>query len=564
MLRKLLVNNYALIDELNIDFTSGLSIITGETGSGKSILLGAMALILGQRADTSVLQDKSRKCIVEGEFGISGYGLEDFFNENELDFDTNSIIRREISESGKSRAFINDTPVNLNLLKELGSQLVDIHSQHHNLILSENRFQLDVIDVIAGNSLKLQEYHSRYREFIQAREYFENLKEMSEKAGADLDYLEFQLNQLTDARLVEGEQARLEEELEKLTHAGEIKETLIQSYTAFNADDMSLLISLKEILQGMGRIKPFFPEIAELHRRMESSLIELKDISDEIGILESTTDFDPGRADFINERLDLLYSLQQKHQVTTVEELIGIRETLRGKTDEISGYEFSIEEAGKKVEEYRHTLNLLAKELSGNRIKAIPVLEQHMVKLLILLGIPNARFEVSHQKLSGLSRDGLDKVVFMFSANRQSPPMELSKVASGGEMSRVMLSLKSLIVKSKSLPTIIFDEIDSGVSGEVAGRMGRIMKSMSEHMQVINITHLPQIAGKGDQQFLVYKEDVDNSTHTRIRLLARDERINEIARMLSSDGLTEAARVNAMELMDDKSVNDLHHSDNSE
>jgi DNA repair protein RecN (Recombination protein N) len=563
MLRKLLVNNYALIDELNIDFTSGLSIITGETGSGKSILLGAMALILGQRADTSVLQDKSRKCIVEGEFGISGYGLEDFFNENELDFDTNSIIRREISESGKSRAFINDTPVNLNLLKELGSQLVDIHSQHHNLILSENRFQLDVIDVIAGNALKLQEYHSRYREFIKAREYFENLKEMSEKAGADLDYLEFQLNQLTDARLVEGEQARLEEELEKLTHAGEIKETLIQSYTAFNGDDMSLLISLKEILQGMGRIKPFFPEIAELHRRMESSLIELKDISDEIGILESTTDFDPGRADFINERLDLLYSLQQKHQVSTVEELIGIRETLRGKTDEIGGYEFSIEEAGKKVEEYRHTLNLLAKELSGNRIKAIPVLEQHMVKLLILLGIPNARFEVSHQKLPGLSRDGLDKIVFMFSANRQSPPMELSKVASGGEMSRVMLSLKSLIVKSKSLPTIIFDEIDSGVSGEVAGRMGRIMKSMSEHMQVINITHLPQIAGKGDQQFLVYKEDVDNSTHTRIRLLARDERINEIARMLSSDGLTEAARVNAMELMDDKSTNDLHHSDNS-
>jgi DNA repair protein RecN (Recombination protein N) len=563
MLRKLFVNNYALIDELNIDFTSGLSIITGETGSGKSILLGAMALILGQRADTSVLQDKTRKCIVEGEFEISGYGLEDFFNDNELDFDKNSIIRREISESGKSRAFINDTPVNLNLLKEFGSQLVDIHSQHHNLILSENRFQLDVIDVIAGNSLRLQEYHSRYREYMKAREYFENLKEMSEKAGADLDYLNFQLNQLTDARLVEGEQARIEEELQILTHAGEIKETLLQSCSALDGDDTSLLVLLKEVLHGMGRIKSFFPDIAELHQRLQSLLIELKDISDELGILESTTDFDPGRADFINERLDLLYSLQQKHHVTSVEELIGIREALQKKSDEINGYEFSIEEAGKKVEECRQALNLLAEDLSESRIKAIPVLEQHMVKLLILLGIPNARFEVSHLKLPEFSKDGIDKVVFMFSANRQSPPMELSKVASGGEMSRVMLSLKSLIVKSRSLPTIIFDEIDSGVSGEVAGRMGRIMKSMSEHMQVINITHLPQIAGKGDQQFHVYKEDLHNSTHTRIRLLSRDERIHEIARMLSSDGLTEAARVNAMELMDDKSTNDLPHPGHS-
>jgi DNA repair protein RecN (Recombination protein N) len=550
MLHKLSVNNYALIDELDIEFPAGLSIITGETGSGKSILLGAMSLILGQRADTTVLQDKSRKCIIEGVFDISGYGLSTFFDENQLDYENLSIIRREINESGKSRAFINDTPVNLNILKDLGTRLVDIHSQHNSLVLSGNLFQLDVIDVVAGNSQLADSYLSEYLEYVSAVEHFTTLKENAAQAGADLDYYLFQLGQLNDARLVEGEQQELEEEMQLLTHSGEIKEILGYSCSAFEREENSLLKLLNDIQSGLGRIKPFFPRISDLHSRVESSLIELKDISGELGGLEESIDFDPARIDFVNQRLDLIYGLQQKHRVNSVEELITLRDELQAKVGEINGYEFSIEEAGKKLGEARQRLTLVSDSLTETRITAIPVLEEHMVSLLRQLGIPNARFVVEHHRLPEFAKNGRDKVVFMFSANRQTPPMELSRVASGGEMSRVMLSLKSLIAKSRSLPTIIFDEIDSGVSGEVAGKMGNIMKRMSSNMQVINITHLPQIAGKGDQQFHVYKEDVENATHTRIRLLSREERINEIARMLSNDGLTRAALVNARELLE--------------
>ena len=549
MLRKLSVNNYALIDELIIDFTSGFSIITGETGSGKSILLGALSLILGQRADTSVLQNKNRKCIVEGEFDISGYGLNDFFDTNELDYHNLSIIRREINESGKSRAFINDTPVNLNVLKDLGIRLVDIHSQHNMLVLSGSRFQLDVIDVVAGNIKLMESYRSVYREYMVSTDHYVTLGQKAEQAGRDLDYYLFQLEQINDARLTDGEQQELEEELQLLTHAGEIKETLDFACSAFEEEDNSLLGMMNEIQQRLGRIKSFFPKVSDLYNRLESSLIELKDISAELSGLGSSIEFDPSRIDFLNERLDLIYSLQQKHRVGSVGELITLRNDLQQKVDEVNNYEFSILEAGKKLDEDRKRLSLLSDSLTASRINAIPALEEHMVGLLRQLGIPNARFAVEHHKLSEFSKDGLDKVVFLFSANRQSAPMELSRVASGGEMSRVMLSLKSMIAKSRSLPTIIFDEIDSGVSGEVAGKMGNIMKKMSGNMQVINITHLPQIAGKGDQQFHVYKEDAENATHTRIRLLTRDERINEIARMLSNDGLTEAALVNARELL---------------
>jgi DNA repair protein RecN (Recombination protein N) len=550
MLRKLSVYNYALIDELIIDFTSGFSIITGETGSGKSILLGALSLILGQRADTSVLQDKNRKCIVEGEFDISGYGLDDFFDSNELDYHNLSIIRREINESGKSRAFINDTPVNLNVLRDMGLRLVDIHSQHNMLVLSGSHFQLDVIDVVAGNIKLMESYRSLYREYMVSTDYYMTLRQKAEQAGRDMDYYQFQLEQINDARLTEGEQQELEEELQLLTHAGEIKETLDFACSAFEKEENSLLGMMNEVQTGLGRIKSFFPRISDIYKRMESSLIELKDISAEISGLESSIEFDASRIDYVNERLDLIYSLQQKHRVDSVGELIALRNDLQQRVDEANSYEFSIMEAGKKLEEDRKRLSLLADSLTETRISAIPALEAHMVGLLRQLGIPNARFVVEHHKLPEFTKDGLDKVVFMFSANRQSPPMELSRVASGGEMSRVMLSLKSMIAKSRSLPTIIFDEIDSGVSGEVAGKMGNIMKNMSGNMQVINITHLPQIAGKGDQQFHVYKEDAENATHTRIRLLNRDERINEIARMLSNDGLTEAALVNARELLE--------------
>ncbi len=550
MLCKLSVYNYALIDELNIGFAGGLSIITGETGSGKSILLGALSLILGHRADTSVLLDKKRKCIIEGEFNVSGYGLRDFFNDHELDYDDVSIIRREISESGKSRAFINDTPVNLNVLRELGNRLVDIHSQHNNLSLSGNLFQLEVVDEVAGNNSLRSLYAARYREYTTLADQFSELMEKAGQAASDLDYCRFQLKQLSDAGLSGGEQEELEEELQLLAHAGEIKEMLEYSCSAFDRDENSLLALLKDIQSALARIKPFYSRIEGLHGRIESSLIELRDISDELSSLESKIEFDPGRAGFVSERLDLIYSLQQKHRVNSVMELIAIRDQLEKRVEEINGYEFSIGEARKKMDESRRQMAAVAGDISKTRIAAIPVLEEHMVSQLRQLGIPNARFCVKHRKLEDFTGEGIDRVLFLFSANRQSPPMELSKVASGGEKSRVMLGLKSLIARTKALPTIIFDEIDSGVSGEVAGKMGGIMKSMAAKMQVINITHLPQIAGKGDQHFHVYKEDAGNVTRTRIKLLATDERITEIARMLSSDGLSEAAMVNARELMD--------------
>ncbi len=550
MLRKLSVSNYALIEKLDIRFEPGFSIITGETGSGKSILLGALALILGQRADTSVLQDKSRKCIIEGEFDITKYGLTDFFDDHELDYEDISLVRREINESGKSRAFINDTPVNLNVLKELGTRLVDIHSQHHNLVLAGSRFQLEVIDVVAGNIAILENYKNSYNSYIQTLEFYNSLQEKSAKATADLDYFNFQLEQLDAARLKAGEKEELEEEQRLLNHSGEIKEALNRAAVGLDGEENSILGTLRDIAGGLARVETFFPKINDLHKRLQSSSIELKDISDELGRLEAVTEFDPDRVGQVSERLDMIYGLQQKHHVGTVEELITLRDELRERVEEINNYEFSIAEAGKKLHESRRELEVVAVELSGSRVAAITALEEYMSGLLRRLGIPNARFKIRHTRLEDFTPYGNDRIEFLFSANRQSPPMELGKVASGGEMSRVMLSLKSLIAKTKSLPTIIFDEIDSGVSGEVAGMVGNIMKEMSLNMQVVNITHLPQIAGKGDQQYLVFKEDVADATHTRIRLLSSEERIREIARMLSSDGLTEAAMVNAKELLE--------------
>jgi DNA repair protein RecN (Recombination protein N) len=551
MLRKLSVVNYALIDELKIELTPGLSIITGETGSGKSILLGALSLILGKRADTSVLQDKSRKCIVEGEFDISEYGFSDFFDKNELDYESTSILRREISESGKSRAFINDTPVSLNILRDMGTRLVDIHSQHTNLLLSGSRFQLDVIDAFAGNSSILESYRAAFQTYAASLELYNNLKDKADQAGSDLEYHQFQLDQLVEAALAGGEQQELEEELELLMHAGEIGEALDSSCYLLHKDELSIISRLKMVLAGTGKIEQFFPRISELHSRLKSTLIELKDISDDLSVLASTPETNPARLEMIGERLDLLYSLQKKHRVNSVEELIDVRDNLQNKVDEINSYEFRIDEAKKKLDSDTELLARLSANLTESRINAISPLEEHMVSLLIQLGIANAQFSVYHERLTGFTREGLDKVAFMFSANPQSPVAELSRIASGGEISRVMLSLKSLIARSSSLPTIIFDEIDSGVSGEVAGKMGNIMKNMSGNMQVINITHLPQIAGKGDHQFHVYKEDTGSATYTRIRLLSRQERIREIARMISNDGLTEAALLNAGELLCD-------------
>ncbi len=549
MLRSLYIQNYALINELDIDFKEGFSIITGETGAGKSILLGALSLILGQRADTSVLQDKSKKCIVEGSFQISNYNLDSFFKENDLDYSDFTTVRREINESGKSRAFINDTPVNLQKVRELGKSLVDIHSQHQSLVVGDNLFQLSVLDSLAGNGTLLNKYTGAFNKYRGALKNYETLTEKARQAESDLDYYQFQLKQLNEARLQRGEQEELEEELKVLTNAEEIKSTLTRTNDVLTGEETSLINYLKDVAAGLAKIESFLPDIPGLYGRMESSIIELKDISDEVAGLEEKVEFDQGRAELINERLDLIYSLQQKHHVSSVEKLIEIRDELEGKVNDIDTAGIRTEEARKNLEICEKMMEELSQKLTCSRKAVTGKLEEWMVEQLKQLGMPNATFRVDHHKLDNFTPYGRDTVKYLFSANRKTEPMELSKVASGGEISRVMLSLKSLIASSRSLPTIIFDEIDAGVSGEIADKTGRILKQMSDNLQLINITHLPQIAARGDYHYLVYKTDGDDATHTKIRLLGEKEREVETARMLSGEGLTEAAMVNARELL---------------
>lgn len=549
MLQSLLVQNYALINHLDIRFDKGFSIITGETGAGKSILLGALGLILGQRADTSVLYQKDRKCIVEGVFDILDYGLESFFADNDLDFEPTTTLRREISESGKSRAFINDTPVTLNQMRDLTVRLVDIHSQHETLLLSDSLFQLEVMDVLAGNSSALAEYKKTYREFRDVEVLYETTLEEARQATLDLEYFQFQLNQIEEARLTEGEQTELEEEQKILTHAGDIQSALALSAGLLDANDSSAMLMLKESLSALGKIREFFPRLDPLLERLNSSLIEIRDISAELEMMASGIEIDPNRLDRVNERLDLIYSLEQKHKVSTLEELIAVREELRNKVSHIQSFDEEIEKIHTRLEYLRELVQRMADKLSESRKSVIPGMQDKVIDLLKSLGIPNASFRVSVAELSDFTTTGRDRVVYLFSANKQTNLMELSRVASGGELSRVMLSIKSLISESKLLSTIIFDEIDAGVSGEIADKMGNILKKMSNGIQLINITHLPQVASKGDAHYFVYKQDTETATYTHIKKLSNEERILEIARMLSGEELTDAAIRNAKELM---------------
>lgn len=549
MLQSLLVQNYALINHLDIRFDKGFSIITGETGAGKSILLGALGLILGQRADTSVLYQKDRKCIVEGVFDILDYGLESFFADNDLDFEPTTTLRREISESGKSRAFINDTPVTLNQMRDLTVRLVDIHSQHETLLLSDSLFQLEVMDVLAGNSSALAEYKKTYREFRDVEVLYETTLEEARQATLDLEYFQFQLNQIEEARLTEGEQTELEEEQKILTHAGDIQSALALSAGLLDANDSSAMLMLKESLSALGKIRKFFPRLDPLLERLNSSLIEIRDISAELEMMASGIEIDPNRLDRVNERLDLIYSLEQKHKVSTLEELIAVREELRNKVSHIQSFDEEIEKIHTRLEYLRELVQRMADKLSESRKSVIPGMQDKVIDLLKSLGIPNASFRVSVAELSDFTTTGRDRVVYLFSANKQTNLMELSRVASGGELSRVMLSIKSLISESKLLSTIIFDEIDAGVSGEIADKMGNILKKMSNGIQLINITHLPQVASKGDAHYFVYKQDTETATYTHIKKLSNEERILEIARMLSGEELTDAAIRNAKELM---------------
>jgi DNA repair protein RecN (Recombination protein N) len=549
MLIKLFVQNYALIKELDVELENGLTIITGETGAGKSILLGALSLILGTRADSSVLLDKNEKCIVEGTFRIEEYELNEFFISNNLDYEAVTTLRREINPAGKSRAFINDTPVTVNMLKELGDRLIDIHSQHQTLMLNDNSFQLNLIDSFSGTVRLKNEYRETYTNYRKLKKEYSLIKEKADKNRADLEYYQFQYNQLDEARLNEGEQAELEAEQELLGHTEEIKLALSTSSNLFFAEGISILSMLREIKSNLGRIRTFLPESEFLLSRTESTLIELDDLAAEIEKLAISIEADPQRLAQVNNRLDGLYSLIQKHRVKDLNELIRKKDEIKDLINSIVTSDERLIQLEALLEKEVNSLKTISEEISNMRKSVLPDIESRITELLKQLGIPNAKFRILLTQLHEFTSTGIDQADFLFSANKQIAPENLAKIASGGELSRVMLSLKSLLTKNNNLPTIIFDEIDAGVSGEVADKVGQILSGMGKYMQVINITHLPQVASRGTRHYHVYKDDTDNSTFTRVKLLSPEERILEVARLLSGSEVTETAMKNARELL---------------
>ena len=549
MLTRLRIQNYALIRELDVDLRTGFSIITGETGAGKSILLGALSLILGQRADSSVLKDKSVKCVVEAVFRVEGLGLEELFLANDLDFDNFAIFRREINPAGKSRAFINDSPVMLKTMQDIGIRLIDIHSQNQNLELNNQAFQMMVVDICAGNQELLVTYKQNYRDFRKLISDLAEAETMAEKSKADLDYFQFQFDQLYKAALIENEQALLEKELEILTHAEEIKAGLSNVSELLNGENISALIQVKTSIGLITKLNNFLPDAKGLSQRLESLYVDLKDVADEAGSIGEKVEYDPDRIGSINERLDLIYSLQQKHHVKSVDELIVLRNSLEAKILAVSSNEEEIQRLVQLKDLKKAEVEELSNRLSVKRQSVVDEIEMRVIRQLLQLGMPNSKFKVEISSLLSPGSHGMDTVSFLFTANKNGVLCEISKVASGGEMSRVMLAIKALISKSKALPTIIFDEIDAGVSGDIAERMGIILKEISADMQVINITHLPQIAAKGDHHFLVYKQDSESETTTRLKLLTKSERIEELAKMLSGENITAAAILNAEELL---------------
>jgi DNA repair protein RecN (Recombination protein N) len=548
MLIKLYVQNYALIKELDVELEDGLTIITGETGAGKSILMGALSLILGTRADSSVLLDRNEKCIVEGTFRIDEYDINEFFISNELDYETVTTLRREINPAGKSRAFINDTPVTVNLLKELGDRLIDIHSQHQTLMLNDNSFQLSLIDSFSGIKQKSL-YRETFLNWRKIKKEYSEIKEKADKNRADLEYYQFQYKQLEEASLEQGEQVALEAEQEMLGHAEEIKLALSTSSNLFYSEGISILSMLREVKSNLARIRSFLPESEGLLSRLESGLIEFDDLAAEIEKLAVSIEADPQRLAMVNNRLDGIYSLIQKHHVNDLNELIIKKEEIKDLINSIVTSDERLFELENILEKEVSSLKTMSEEISEKRNSVLPEIESRVTALLRQLGIPNAKFKISLTHLKEFTSTGMDQADFLFSANKQIEPENLAKIASGGELSRVMLSLKSLLTKNNNLPTIIFDEIDSGVSGEVADKVGQILSGMGQYMQVINITHLPQVASRGTRHYHVYKDDTDNSTFTRVKLLSPEERILEVARLLSGSEVTETAMKNARELL---------------
>ena len=549
MLIKLFVQNYALIKELDVELENGLTIITGETGAGKSILLGALSLILGTRADSSVLLDKNEKCIVEGTFRIEDHELNEFFISNELDYETSTTLRREINPAGKSRAFINDTPVTVNLLKELGDRLIDIHSQHQTLMLHDNSFQLNLIDSFSGTAKLKSKYRETYSSYRKVKKEYNALKEKADKNRTDLEYYQFQYNQLEEAKLNKGEQTELEKEQELLSHSEEIKLALATASNLFFTEGISILSMLREVKTNLTRIKVFLSESENLLSRTESTLIELDDLAAEIEKLSISIEADPQRLALVNDRLDNIYSLIQKHHVNNLDELIIRKDEIKELINSIVSSDERLNEMEALIDKEVNSLKTISVEISDRRKSVLPEIESRIIALLKQLGIPNAKFRISLTHLQEFTPTGIDQADFLFSANKQIEPENLAKIASGGELSRVMLSLKSLLTKNNNLPTIIFDEIDAGVSGEVADKVGQILSAMGKYMQVINITHLPQVASRGTRHFHVYKDETDNSTFTRVKLLSPEERILEVARLLSGSEVTETAIKNARELL---------------
>jgi len=549
MLVKLTVRNYALIRELDLSLGNGLTIITGETGAGKSILLGALSLILGARADSSVLLDKAEKCIVEGTFKIEEYDLEDFFLKNDLDFESPAILRREINPAGKSRAFINDTPVTISLLKELGDRLIDIHSQHQVLMLNDNAFQLNIIDSFAETGKMLKDYRTAFNNFRKLQKEFNELKQNSDRNKADLEYYRFLLNQLEEVKLKIGEQEELEKEQKLLENSEEIKLALSGASQILSGENSSLLSMLREARAILGKIEAFLPAELNIPSRMSSVFIELDDLANEIDRLGHDTEADPDRLEKINGRLDALYSLIQKHRLKDADELILKKAEIENIIKSIVTSDDRLDELSSHLKSSTESLSTLAGEISMKRKSALRGIESRITELLRHLGMPNARFGIALSKTRDFTSTGTDTADFLFSANKQTEPEDLARIASGGELSRVMLSLKSLLTRSKNLPTIIFDEIDSGVSGEIADKVGQLLSGMGKYMQVVNITHLPQVASRGTVHYHVYKDETGDSTITRIKLLTAGERIREVARLLSGSEVTETAIRNAKELI---------------
>ncbi len=550
MLKRLEIENYALIEKLDICFDDGLSIITGETGAGKSILVGALSLILGQRADTKVLFDKNRKCIVEGTFYIKDYDLHLLFEQHELDYDDNTILRREINQHGKSRAFINDTPVTLNVLKDLSEKLVDIHSQHESLLLNKTFFQFEVIDSFAGHCNLLEKYKNEYFNYKAVEKRLAHLIEDEKEARANLDYYKFQYEELEKARLEEpNEFEKIESELEILNNASEIKQNFQNAYYRLSDSETNILGEISNLESLIQPLEKFDKRYKVLSQRLQSVYVELKDISDEMLQVLDDVVFDAERISFLTERLDMLNKLMMKHNVASAGELIAVKEDYRKKTKEIEFLDDESESLKKEVDRCKEEVYGLGERLSASRTDKFPVIEKRITELLKSLGMPDARFGIEHNKTDIVNQMGMDSIRFKFSANLGSEMQDISKVASGGEISRLMLSIKSLITENKLLPTIIFDEIDTGVSGEIASKTAAIFSDMSGNMQVICITHLPQIASKGKNHFYVYKEVENEQTKTRLKKLDDKERVEEVAKMLGGEALTDSTRKTAKELI---------------